>query len=75
MWICCAMAAVAAGKDDAMFIFESVVHGHHTYKKSLDSYDRGNPWFGVRTIKRSRLACCVLNKKRDSRQPGTKTVE
>ena len=27
------MAAVAAGKDDAIFIFESVVHGHHIHKK------------------------------------------
>ena len=38
-------------KDNAIFIFERVIRGHHIYKKGLHSYDRRNPWFGTRAGK------------------------
>ena len=43
------MAAVAAGKDDAIFILKALSAGITFINESLDSYDRENPWFGVRT--------------------------
>ena len=43
------MAAVAAGKDNAIFILKALSVGITFINESLDSYDRENPWFGVRT--------------------------
>ena len=69
-------AVVATGKNDATFIFESIVHGHHVYKKVRTPTIReilglvqepANDHAGP--------ACCVLNKERGSRRPCTKTVE
>ena len=43
------MAAVAAGKDDAIFILKALSAGITFINESLDSYDRENLWFGART--------------------------
>ena len=43
------MAAVAAGKDDTLFILKALSAGITFINESLDSYDRENPWFGART--------------------------